>query len=69
ACSRLIDELRRYIPEYSKEARGLFKDLMSHTEQAIAFSKRALQEAEKNGTDNPITLMHELIEYLKHLKD
>ncbi|MCU7934448.1 MAG: RloB family protein [Candidatus Thiodiazotropha sp. (ex Dulcina madagascariensis)] len=69
ACSCLINELLRYIPEYSKGAMGLFKNLMGHTEQAIAYSKRALQEAEKNGTDNPITLMHELVEYLKHLKD
>ncbi|MCU7905252.1 MAG: RloB family protein [Candidatus Thiodiazotropha sp. (ex Epidulcina cf. delphinae)] len=69
ACSRLINELLRYIPEYSKGAGGVFKTLMDHTEQAIANSKQALQEAEKNGTDNPITLMHGLVEYLTHLKD
>lgn len=69
ACARLIEELHRYIPGYSKGASGLFKDLMDQTDQAVAFSKRALQEARRNGTDNPSTLMHELIEYLKHLED
>lgn len=69
ACARIIDDLQKYIPEYSKGARGLFKDLMDQTEQAVAFSKRALQEAKNNRTDNPTTLMHELVEYLNHLKD
>jgi len=69
ACARLIEELHRYIPGYSKGARGLFKDLMDQTDQAVAFSKRALQEASRNDTDNPTTLMHELVEYLQHLED
>jgi len=69
ACARLIEELLRYIPGYSKGANGLFKDLMDQTDQAVAFSKRALQEASRNDTDNPSTLMHELVEYLKHLED
>ncbi|VAW74101.1 hypothetical protein MNBD_GAMMA13-305 [hydrothermal vent metagenome] len=69
ACARLIEELHRYIPGYSKGASGLFKDLMDRTDQAMASSKRALQEAQSNGTDNPSTLMHELVEYLKCLED
>ncbi len=69
ACARLIEELIRYIPGYSKGDRGLFKELMDQTDQAIAFSKRALQEAGRNDTDNPTTLMHELVEYLKQLED
>ena len=69
ACARLIEELHRYIPGYSKGASGLFKDLMGQTDQAVAFSKRALQEASRNGTDNPTTVMHKLVEYLQHLED
>ena len=69
ACARLIEELHGYIPGYSKGASGLFKDLMDQTDQAVAFSKRALQEASRNGTDNPTTLMHTLVEYLQQLED
>lgn len=37
-------------------------------ERAIAYSKRALIQAEKSGSDNPSTLVHELVEYLQDLK-
>ncbi|MGB5306686.1 MAG: RloB family protein [Gammaproteobacteria bacterium] len=69
ACACLIEELHKYIPGYSKGARGLFKDLMDQTDRAVANSERALQDAERIGTDNPSTLMHDLVEYLKHLED
>ena len=69
ACACLIEELHKYIPGYSKGARGLFNDLMDQTDRAVANSERALQDAERSSTDNPSTLMHELVEYLQHLED
>ena len=69
ACSRLIDDLRGYIAGYSKGDRGLFKTLIGQTDQAVAYSMRALDAAARTGTDNPTTLMHELVEYLRHLED
>lgn len=68
ACARVIDELRKYISAYAKGNQGVFKELMPQTAQAIAWSKNALQQARNSGTDNPTTLMHELVEYLQNLK-
>jgi hypothetical protein len=68
ACDCLIGELRNYMHGYSKGDRGIFRQVMDQTDQAIAFSKRAVKAAEKAGTDNPTTRMHELVEYLKQLK-
>jgi len=67
-CACVIDELHRYMPAYTKGDHGVFKELMPYTEQAITRSKNALQQARNNGTDNPTTLMHELVEYLQQLK-
>jgi len=68
ACDCLIGELRNYMPGYAKGGKGIFEQVMAQTDQAVAFSERALQAAEKAGTDNPTTRMHELAEYLKRLK-
>ena len=68
ACACVIDELHKYMPAYTKGDHGIFKELMPRTEQAVTRSKNALQQARNNGTDNPSTLMHELVEYLQKLK-
>ena len=67
-CDRVIDELRKYIPEYNKGDRDIFNQLMEQTNRAIANGKRAFQQASDDGHDNPSTLMHELVEYLYKLK-
>jgi len=64
----LIADLKKYLTNYSKGGKGLYNALNKKTEQAIARSKKALQQAYQSGTDNPTTQIHELIEYLKNLK-
>ena len=54
--------------DYSKSGKGIFKQVMGQTDQAIAYSKRASKAAKRAGTDNPTTRTHELVEYLKQLK-
>ena len=68
ACEDVIGELRHYMPGYSKGGKGIFRQVMGQTDQAITYSKRALKAAGKAETDNPTTRMHELVEYLKQLK-
>ncbi|HEX03856.1 MAG TPA: RloB domain-containing protein [Bacteroidetes bacterium] len=68
ACDRVIGELRNYMPGYTKRRKGIFREVMSQSNQAVVFSKRALREAENAGTDNPTTRMHELVEYLHQLR-
>lgn len=68
SCANLIDDLKRYMPDYGKGNRGVYSEVAKQTPQAIALSKRSLAEATANGTDNPTTYMHELVEYLQNLK-
>jgi len=68
ACASLIEDLKKYLPDYTKGVTGIYQQLTVQTDRAIAWSKRALQQAQNNGTDNPTTYMHELVEYLRQLK-
>jgi hypothetical protein len=70
-CQELIrDELRTYISEYQKaDAAILTSIVQGQLGTAIANSKRAYEEASRNGTDNPLSTMHVLVEYLKNLKN
>jgi hypothetical protein len=65
ARAHLIDELRGYMAGYTKDDKGVFKALMNETDRAVAYSKRAMKQAQADGTDNPTTRMHELVEYLQ----
>ncbi len=69
ACADLLNDLRTYMPGYTKGDEGVFKELMNKTDQAITNSKRALDQAVASGTDNPTTRVHELVEYLQQLKN
>lgn len=69
ACANLIDYLKKYFPAYSKGNTNTYNEIKSQTTQAIDRSKQALKQAQENGRDDPSTLMHELVEYLYHLKD
>jgi hypothetical protein len=70
-CQELIrDELRTYIPEYQKADPTILTSLLrGQLGTAIANSKRAHEEASRNGTDNPLSTMHVLVEYLKNLRN
>jgi len=68
ACSRLINELKKYMPDYQKGDNSIFNQILDSQPQAIAYAVNALRESEKSGNDNPSTKIHELIEYLKNIK-
>lgn len=67
-CGCLIRELKNYLPEYEKGEVGLYETIKAQTDFAVNNSKRALEEARNNGTDEPTTQIHELVEYLRNLK-
>ncbi len=67
-CARLLEELEKYMPNYSKGAIGVYHQLKMQTGQAIAWSNGVLEQAQQLNTDNPSTLMHELVAYLQELK-
>jgi hypothetical protein len=66
-CDCVGQALRDYLPNYQKGTRGLFVQLFQQLNFAKVNAIRALNEAQKNHTDNPSTHLHELIEYLQTL--
>lgn len=69
AGDRAIDELKNYMPGYQKAQHGVFAQLAPKLDFAKANAQRALIEAKDNHTDNPTTLVHELVDYLQKLKN
>ncbi|MEA9390412.1 RloB family protein [Acerihabitans sp. TG2] len=65
---QIIHELKKYIPDYKKATKGLFRKLNDKVDAAIANSLRAKNAAFNHGTDNPSTLIHELIIILRKMK-
>lgn len=69
AAQNCEQDLKRHIPEYRKGLRGLFLRLLSQLPVAKARAAHVLADARRTQEDNPSTRVHELVEYLQHLKD
>ncbi len=68
-CDEVIGELRGHLPGYAKGNRGVYMQTKANIGRAITHAQRALAAAEATGTDNPTTLVFELVEYLKKLRE
>lgn len=64
---KAFHDLKEYIPDYEKGSQGIFSKLINKLDSAIKNAKQAKQQAEENKTDNPSTLVHELIDYLRNI--
>lgn len=69
AADQVISELQSYMPDYAKGQSGIFTQLLGQLGRAKAYAIASLKAASKDGTDNPSTHIHELVEYLEHIKD
>lgn len=67
-CDNTIEELKKYLPDYQKGIRGIFRKLVSKLETAKTNAQRALKDSESTQTDNPSTCIHILVSYLQNLK-
>ncbi len=67
-CSRVIEELKKFIPEYQKGGHDIFCKIQDKLDNAITYADRVQQFHQTSGTDNPSTLVHTLVEYLRDLK-
>ena len=67
-CSRVIEELKKYHPEYQKGEQDIFNKMQDSLNDAITNASRVQQFHQTSGTDNPSTLVHSLVEYLRDLK-
>ena len=63
-----VKELQRHVIEYSKGMTGLFLLLRDSLETAKKNTIIVAQNAEKTGSENPLTEVHDLVEYLQTLK-
>lgn len=68
ACSQLIDDLKKHIPEYEKGRRDIFEYLKDKLDTAKINAAQAIKAAESADTDNPSTRVHELVEFLQNIK-
>lgn len=64
----VLQELKRYWPEYEKSVSGSFSRCVGQLDFAKANAARALKSAQASGNDNPSTRVHELVEYLQNIK-
>ncbi len=67
-CSRVIEELKKYLPEYQKGNYDIFNKIRDKLDNAITNARRVEQFHQTSATDNPSTLLHSLVEYLRDLK-
>ena len=69
AANQVMKELKRYMPDYEKCMPGIFNRLFDQIGQAKAFAVRLEKANERAGTDNPSTLVHQLVDYLQKLPE
>ena len=67
-CSRVIEELKKYVPKYQKGSRGIFGMTQDKLHMAMTNATRLEQFHQTSGTGNPSTLVHSLVKYLRDLK-
>jgi len=68
AGDRALDELTRYLPNYKKGNSGTFIELLDKLPLAKTHAERLNLQCQASGTDNPTTLILDLVHYLQNLK-
>lgn len=66
--NEVLKELKCVMPEYKKGSHNIYIFLADQVEFAKENAARAVEQAKANHTDNPITYVHKLVEYLQRLK-
>ena len=63
-----MQELKRYLPSYSKNDRSIYSELYERVPTAIGYAKSILQSHQNLNTDNPSTHIHILVERIQKIK-
>ena len=69
AGAQVLADLREYMPDYEKGQKAVFVELTGQLDFAINNAQRALLAAERSGTDNPTTHVHELVDFMRTIKN
>ncbi len=67
-CQKVLDDLKKHLPEYNKGTRGVFHDLQDRMEVALKHAEQLARHCKRSDTDNPSTKVHELVKYLRDIK-
>ena len=62
-CASVISDLKRHLPGYQKGKLSTFQVTKDHLAEAISNAKNVSKYCIKGDTDNPSTLVHELVEF------
>jgi RloB-like protein len=68
ACDLVVREVRRHFAGYAKGHRGIYGNLESKMDDAVMHAKRLAKHNISTNSYNPSTAMHELVDYLRKLK-
>jgi hypothetical protein len=68
ACDLVLREVKRHFAAYTKGHRGVYGYLESRLDDALNNAKRLAQHNTSTRSINPATAVHELVEYLRNLK-
>jgi hypothetical protein len=68
ACDLVVREVKKHFAGYAKGHRGIYGNLESKIDDAIVHAKRLVQHNTSTNSYNPSTAMHELVDYLRKLK-
>lgn len=68
AADQLVSELKHHLKDYSKGDGLVFAKIKHLLQEAIVRAKRVYKSQQENGTDNPSTKVHELVEYLLNIR-
>lgn len=69
AGASVLQKLKEHWPEYEKSLIGIFKYRLPELDFATTNAVRSLTAAEETHTNNPTTHIHELVTYLKNIKN
>jgi hypothetical protein len=68
ACDRVLAEVKRHFPDYTKGYQDAYAKLAAKVTQAVTNATRLQKENLKTGSTNPGTHMHMIVDHLRNLK-
>lgn len=68
AGNKVLKELKKYWPKYEKGILGSFSHVNKDIDRAKKFAKKLFDESKRNGSINPLTDIHELVDFLENIK-
>lgn len=69
ACNQVLADLEKHLPCYTKGDMNIFLKLINKIDFAKKNARKSWKVATQADTDNPTTLVHNLVDYLQNIKN